>query len=58
MAQMVQARLAVIGVMSGLTDDPTKGAIHYKRIGAAAKWADGKTPCITIGSHEFYNDIQ
>lgn len=37
--------------------DVTKGATHYKVINHPASWANGKKPCVTIGDHEFYNDI-
>lgn len=38
-------------------DDITDNATHYKVVGTFAKWAVGKTPCVTIGKHEFYNNI-
>lgn len=44
-------------VCAGIADDPTHGAQFYKVIGAKASWADGHTPCATIGHHEFYNDV-
>lgn len=37
--------------------DPTNGATHYRRIGTPAAWADGHTPCATIGHHEFFKAI-
>jgi spore germination cell wall hydrolase CwlJ-like protein len=45
------------GVITGGMPDNTQGATHYKTIGAIAEWATGLTPCVTIGHHEFYNNV-
>jgi len=37
--------------------DPTLGAMHYRVIGTPASWANGLTPCATIGHHEFFNNV-
>jgi N-acetylmuramoyl-L-alanine amidase len=44
-------------VIKGTIPDPTLGATHYKRVGSDASWAEGKTPVVTIGNHEFYKNI-
>ncbi|WP_374631795.1 cell wall hydrolase [Ferrovibrio sp.] len=55
-------------VLEGNVADPTSNATHYhtttmlRRVpGDAAtwppNWAAGKTPCVIIGGHAFYNDI-
>lgn len=41
----------------GLLADSVLGADHYHATGVTPHWAQGKTPCITIGQHLFYNDI-
>ncbi len=48
----------VIGGRAEGMGDPTLGATHYLAKGLTpARWALGKTPCIGIGGHNFYNDI-
>lgn len=49
--------VAMDDAMSGDSADPTGGATFYKVVGTPAMWAVGKTPCATIGAHEFYRDI-
>ena len=44
-------------VIAGVIIDPTLGSTHYKRVGTPAAWAEGQTPVITIGNHEFYKGI-
>ena len=39
-------------------DDPTHGATHYHRIDVAPPWAGGKTPCMRLGRHVFFNNIE
>lgn len=41
----------------GILEDNIEGATHYKVVGSYAKWAQGKEPCIVIGRHEFFNNI-
>ena len=41
-------------VFTGKTEDPTKGATHYERVGAGASWAKGKPILTIIGNHAFY----
>src|SRR3990167_8200788 len=38
-------------------DDFTKGATHYHTDKIAPPWSVGKHPCLTVGSHLFYNNI-
>lgn len=44
-------------MLGGMLADNTLGATHYKVKGTPAAWARGKTPCVVIGRHEFYNHI-
>ena len=46
-------------VMSGSHADNTYGATHYHADYAknAHQWAHGKNPCVIIGHHHFYNNI-
>jgi len=39
--------------------DTTKGATHWENVKAfgVPYWAKGKTPCVVIGNHAFYNNI-
>lgn len=46
------------GVMAGLYADLVQGATHYHADGWAPDWAEGKTPCVTIGRHHFYNNVE
>ena len=39
-------------------DDNTKGATHYHTKSISPKWAENKIPCVAIGDHLFYNDIE
>src|SRR5581483_3101923 len=45
--------------ISGGLDDITGGATHYynKHMAQPPEWAEGKTPCASIGSHLFFNNI-
>lgn len=36
----------------------TKGATHYHATYVSPKWAKGKTPCLTVGRHKFYNNVK
>lgn len=45
-------------VLSGVGVDPSHGSRFYKVVGTPASWAEGKTPVVTIGSHEFYANIE
>ena len=51
--------LAIAGkVISGELPDITNGATHYFAKGIPLPdWAQGKTPCATIGHHIFYNSV-
>lgn len=42
-----------------LLEDITKGATHYYNPKACAQpsWAKGKAPCVVIGHHLFFNNI-
>lgn len=47
------------GLIAGTIGDITKGATHYFRTGSPIPyWATNKTPCIVIGNHSFFNNIQ
>jgi len=37
--------------------DSTLGADHYHTSGVSPNWSRGKTPCIQIGNHLFFNNI-
>ena len=37
--------------------DNTEGSTHYHTTNIMPKWAQGKTPVVTIGDHKFYNNI-
>ena len=43
----------------GEIEDITKGATHYYNPKACAQpnWAKGKAPCMVIGHHLFFNNI-
>ncbi len=41
----------------GLLEDNTQNATHYHSETVSPKWALGKAPCVSIGSHLFYNNI-
>ncbi|HLF96155.1 MAG TPA: cell wall hydrolase [Methylococcaceae bacterium] len=41
----------------GRLADSVLGADHYHTDGVSPDWSRGKVPCVTIGSHLFYNDI-
>ena len=46
------------GVVNGTLPDLTDGSTHYQVIGTNAAWSVGHTPAVTIGQHQFYNDIE
>lgn len=48
---------AAAWVLGEKSTDPTQGSLNYKRFDAVATWADGHTPAVTIGPHQFFNDI-
>lgn len=52
------ALAAAAYALTGLGVDLTHGSRFYKVVGTPANWAAGKTPVVTIGSHEFFNDIE
>lgn len=43
--------------LAGILPDYTFGATHYHAVDCAPDWARGRTPCVVIGRHAFYNDI-
>lgn len=45
-------------VLSGLILDPTGGATHYVSGSSMPAWAKERTPCVTIGHHVFFNDVE
>ena len=44
-------------VLNGSHADNTHGARHYYAGKTVPHWAEGKTPCVVIGHHRFFNDI-
>jgi len=44
--------------LSGVLLDITNGADSYRVIGTPAKWANGLTPCATIGNQEYFKTIR
>lgn len=52
--EYLSLRAVVKAVMDGDVPDPTGGATHYERIGAGARWAEGKQISAIIGKHAFY----
>lgn len=38
-------------------EDFTKGATHYHTPAVSPPWSQGKTPCLVIGGHRFFNNI-
>jgi hypothetical protein len=48
---------AAAWVLGDKSIDPTHGSLNYKRFDASADWAVDHMPVVTIGSHQFYNDI-
>jgi spore germination cell wall hydrolase CwlJ-like protein len=43
--------------LADMADDPTKGSLHYHTRAVKPFWSEGKTPCVEIGAHLFYNDV-
>ncbi len=55
-----QAALAIAGKLLQRTlGDITRGARHYyaTSLREPPKWARGKAPCVVIGDHRFFNDV-
>lgn len=48
-----------VALARAVNNDPTFGACHYfvTNMKRPPSWAKGKTPCIIIGDHSFYNDV-
>ena len=46
-------------ISEALEGDITAGATHYctKQVKNSTSWAKDKSPCIIIGNHEFFNNI-
>lgn len=46
-------------VINNQEPDPTYGATHFYAPAKIPKpdWAIGKTPCVIIGNHHFFNNI-
>lgn len=53
---LVECRAHVQAALDG-EPDPVKGAMFYERVGVNAPWRAGKTPIVTIGAHEFFDNI-
>ena len=49
----VVAELATAGALA----DFTGGATHYHTHQVKPRWADGRQPCFSLGSHIFYDNI-
>ena len=49
--------LAVCQALSGAKTTRARTCTHYHTTAVAPRWARGKTPKVTIGSHAFYDDI-
>lgn len=52
-----QAMEIAAKALAGGLGDLTCGATHYHAVDIAPAWAKGRTPCVIIGRHAFYNDI-
>lgn len=48
------ARRAVSGTLA----DTTNGATHYHTKGIRPAWSRRRSPCVEIGQHQFYNDVE
>lgn len=49
----------VEGVLNGALTDTIEGATHYYVAGTKTpKWAEGRQPCATFGTHLFFNHIK
>lgn len=55
-AVMSDCEVAINVALAGGVD-PTQGSMFYKVVGTNANWTEGKIPVVTIGNHEFYNDV-
>ena len=51
----IDAIQGVIRVQGAL--DVTLGATHYCTLNTHPYWANNKDPCVIIGNHKFYNNI-
>jgi N-acetylmuramoyl-L-alanine amidase len=49
-----QCLAAAAAVLTGLEPDPTQGATYAHAIQDTPAWAEGQTPCATIGTRHFY----
>lgn len=52
------AREIAAAALAGRLADYTFGSTHYHTVETAPAWARGHVPCVVIGQHAFYNDIQ
>lgn len=53
-----QFRLSIRAMLEAVDElDYTLGAKHYHTSSISPQWAQGKTPCLVIGDHAFYNDV-
>ena len=43
--------------INGNSSDPTDGATFFYSGSTVPSWAQGKSPCATIGGHKFFKDI-
>lgn len=48
---------AVLAALDPRSTDPTHGSKHYHVTGAKAWWAARREPVVTLGGHDFYNDV-
>ena len=55
----LQAMQIATQAVSGLLVDGTKASTYYyaKSLKTPPDWAEGLTPCVTIGSQYFFNDV-
>jgi N-acetylmuramoyl-L-alanine amidase len=56
-ADFAECMKAVVLVMAGEIDDPTKGCCHYCVKTLHPHWAKGRKPFVVIGQHAFYANI-
>lgn len=49
---------AAAWVLGDKSADPTRGSANYQVIGTNAAWSRNHVPVVTIGHHEFFNDIE
>lgn len=53
----LQAKGIWDSIVPALSQDITQGATHYKTKAVNPMWAKDKMPCVVIGNHQFYNNI-